>query len=363
MDRGEYSFLSLAKKYDNFAAPGFEITLGGTSLANSQYIVPRLEVELSSDGSAGGCSFSIVGQWDYATGKWINNAEKLVEVGKSLSVKGGYATKKEIFYGYVDDYTMDFRQEGTPVIQVSGMDGLGYLMSLREPIYAGQKEAAAVVREILNKSVTAGFAKSVTVGGLSGYKTPLVKEQVDDWKFLNLLAQRYGASLLNVDGEMIFDTVVEQAAPILTLEMGKGLDYFQKRVSLAHQVGKVEIWGRDVNQKAVKGVADSVSVGSGKSAAQLVGAIRKAVLREYSEFARTQEECEKLAKKRLNGIAMGLVSGRGRCIGIPELIPGRYIKIEDAGSKASGTYYLSKVRHIFTENGYVTEFEVKGAKV
>ena len=34
-----------------------------------------------------------------------------------------------------------------------------------------------------------------------------------------------------------------------------------------------------------------------------------AVLREYSEYARTQEECSRLAQNRLNSIAMGLVSG------------------------------------------------------
>ena len=362
MDQGAYTYQNLGKKYDNFTAPGFEITLGGTALANSKLIVPRLEVEITSDGGAGGCNFTIEGQWDYGTGKWNNDAEKLVEVGKSIVIKGGYATKKEIFYGYVDDYSIEFREDGIPAIQVSGLDGLGYLMSLREPIYAGKKKAAAVVKEILNKSVSAGFAKKVTVGNLSGYETPLVKEQVDDWKFLTLLAQRYGASVFNVDGEMIFDTVVERTSPLLTLEMGRGLEFFQKRVSLAHQVGKVEIWGRDVNQKSIKGIAENVTVGSGKSAKQLVGAIGKAVLREYSEFVRTQAECEKLAKTRLNGIAMGLVSGRGRCIGIPELIPGRYLKIEGAGSKASGTYYLSRVRHIFADMGYVTEFEVKGGK-
>lgn len=361
MDSGEYSYMSLAKKYDNFTAPGFEITLGGKPLTG-KLTIPRLEVEITADGGAGGCNFTIEGQWDYATQSWINGAEGLVEVGKNIVIQGGYTKKKEIFYGYVDDYTVNFQESGIPAIQVSGLDGLGYLMSLREPIYAGEKDASAVVTEILNKSLKAGFAKTVTVGGVEGYKTPLVKEQIDDWRFLTLLAQRYGASLFNVDGEMIFDTVIKRTAPILTLELGKGLNYFQKRVSLAHQVGKVEIWGRDVNQKPIKGVAESVSVGSGKSARQLVSAIGDAVLREYSEFARTQAECKKMAQQRLDGIAMGLVSGKGQCIGIPELIPGRYLKIEDAAGKASGVYFLSKVWHRFFEQGYLTEFEVRGGK-
>ena len=54
MDQGAYTYQNLGKKYDNFTAPGFEITLGGTALANSKLIVPRLEVEITSDGGAGG---------------------------------------------------------------------------------------------------------------------------------------------------------------------------------------------------------------------------------------------------------------------------------------------------------------------
>ena len=237
-------------------------------------------------------------------------------------------------------------------------------MSNREPLYAGQRKTAEIVKGILNKAVSAGFSKSVTVGTLTDFETPLVKEQVDDWRFLTLMARRYGASLLVVDGEMIFDTAIDNDKEILALTLGVGLNRFSKRVSLAHQVGKVEIYGRDVNQKPIQGTASSVTVGgSGKSAAQLVSAFKDACLREYSEFARTQNECQKLAQNRLNSLAMDFVSGEGECVGIPELIPGRYLKIEGSDSHTNGLYFLTKVRHSFSEAGYTTSFEFKGAKL
>ena len=363
MDQGSYSWTSLGKKYDDFVAPDFEISVGGKDLSPTKYRIPSLEVELTSDGTAGGCTFSLENQFDFENGKWTNSAADTIKAGAKLVVKGGYVQKKEIFYGYVDDYSLDFQGDSAPRITVTGIDGMGYLMSLREPIHAGKKKPAEIVRQILNKSVSAGFAKKVTVGSLSGFDTPLVKEQIDDWKFLNLLSQRFGMSLFVVDGEMIFDDVTSSTSPIMTLTLGQGLFSFRKRVSLAHQVGKVEVWGRDVNQKAVKGTVSSVTAGgSGKSAAQLVSALKDATLREYSEFARTQEECKTLAQRRLNGIAMGLVSGGGECIGMPELIPGRYIEIDGGDKQSNGTYFLSKVRHLFTDDGYRTSFEIKGAK-
>lgn len=363
MDQGSYTFDDLNKKYDRFSAPCYEITVGGKKLSESGITVTTLEVELSADGTAGGCSFVIDGQYNHEHSKWENKALDLIKPGAELAVRGGYVKDKEIFFGYVDDYTVEFQEDGPPRLTVSGLDGLGYLMSFREPYYGGKKKAAEIIKSILQKSVSAGFAKKVTMGRLPDFETPILKEQVDDWKFLNLMAARYGVTLFAVDGELIFDNVASKTSPIVTLSFGKGLMSFQKRVSLAHQVGKVVILGRDVNQKAIKGEASKVSIGgSGKTAAQLVSGLEKAVLREFSEFARTQKECEQLAQGRLDGIAMGFVSGGGTCIGIPELIPGRYIKIDGVDAKSNGTYFVTKVRHLFELNGYLTTFEIKGAK-
>ncbi len=364
MDQGSYLFEVLEKRYDHFRTPKCEVSINGNPLSKNKIAISSLEVELSADGTAGGCSFTIDGQYNYEHSKWENNALELVKPGAKISIRGGYAQgDKELFFGYVDDYTIEFQQDGPPRLSVSALDGLGYLMSFREPLYGGKRKAAEIVKSILQKSVSAGFAKKITMGTLPDFETPILKEQVDDWKFLNLMAQRCGVTLFTVAGEMIFDNVISRSSPILTLSIGRGLISFQKRVSLAHQVGQVEVWGRDVKQKAIKGTASRLSIGgSGKSATELVPDLSKAVLREYSEYARTQEECSRLAQNRLNSIAMGLVSGSGLCIGLPELIPGRYLKITGGDASSNGRYFITKVRHLFDENGYQTAFEIRGAK-
>ena len=363
MDQGTYTYASLAKKHDNFTAPGFEIQINGKDLPPGKYHIPSVEVEISATGTAGGCSFSIEGQYDYKNSKWVNDAASLIKPGAKIAVKGGYVERRELFYGYVDDYSLEFEQDGTPCIKVNGLDGLGYLMNMCQPFYAGEKKPKDIVQSILQKSKSAGYAKKITVGRLQGFETPIIKEQMDDWKFLRMMAERYGASLFAVDGELIFDTVITRTAPILTLTVDRSVRSFTRRVSLAHQVGKVEILGRDVNQKAIKGTAAKVTTGGdGKTAAQWVSGLKDAVLRERNEYVRTQKECELLAQNRLNAIAMGFVSGEGECIGIPELIPGRYIKIDGGDELTNGTYFLTKVYHRFTDEEYATGFEVKGAK-
>ena len=363
MDQGSYTYAALAKKYDNFTAPGFEIQIGGKKMAPGRYHIPGVEVEIRADGTAGGASFQIVGQYDYENSKWVNDAASLVKPGAKVSVKGGYVERKDLFFGYIDDYHTDYLSDGTPYIAVECLDALGYLMNMCAPYYAGKKKPKQIVEEMLKKSQSAGFAKKVTVGTLNGFETPVIKEEEDDWKFLRMMAQRYGASLFVVNGEVIFDTVTTKTSPLVTLTVGKSVYRFTKRVSLAHQVGKVEVMGRDINEKEVKGSVSRVTVGgSGKTASQWVSGLKDAVLRERSEYARTQKECETLAQNRLNSIAMGFVSGEGECVGIPDMIPGRYIKIDGGDKKTNGSYFLTRVVHKFTTDEYTTEFEVKGAK-
>ena len=363
MDTGSYTFKALSSKYGDFRGPSFSVKVDGTELDSSKMPIISLEVELNADGSAGGCRFAVESLYDHEKSKWINNLEKIIKVGAKLEVKGGYVKTEEIFYGYVDEFSLQHSGHGPPRLSVTGIDGFGYLMSCRQPIYGGQKQPQKVVEEILNKAVSAGYAKKKTVGSLSGFTIPIVKDRMDDYKYLRLLAERYCVNVFAVDGELIFDNVMKNSSSLITLTVGAGLLDFEKRMSLRGQVGEVEIWGRDVNQKFIKGSAKSVSVGgSGKSAVEYASGFKTAVLRLYNEYVRTEEECVKLAQAKLDSIAMDFISGRGVCVGLPELIPGRFITIEGIDGAVEGSYFVTKVLHRFSRRGYYSMFEVKGAK-
>lgn len=363
MDTGSYTFKALSSKYEDFRGPAFSIKVDGTELDSTQMPIISLEVELCADGSAGGCHFEVESLYDHEKGSWINNLEKTIKVGAKLEVSGGYVKKEEIFYGYVDEFSLQHSGHSPPRLSVTGIDGFGFLMSCQQPIYGGQKQPQKVVEEILDKAVSAGYAKKKTVGSLDGFTIPTIKEKMDDYRYLRLLAERYCVSVFAVDGELIFDNVVKNSSSLITLTVGAGLLDFQKRMSLRGQVGEVEIWGRDVNQGFIKGSAKSVSVGgNGKSATELAPAFKSAAIRQYSEYVRTEEECVKLAQSKLDTIAMNFVSGRGICVGIPELIPGRYLTIEGIDGAVEGSYFITKVRHRFSRDGYYSMFEVKGAK-
>lgn len=363
MDTGSYTMKALRTKYEDFASPAFVIKMGSKTLDSTVCPIQDLEVELCADGSAGGCKFTIGSEYDYEKSQWAGDLAKSIEVGAALEIQGGYVKKESIFYGYVDEYTVEYSGSEPPRITVVGVDGFGFLMNCQEPVYAGQKKPRQIIEEILSKATSAGFAKSVKVGAVDAVEVPPIKEQLDDFTYLKMLAERYCMSLLCVNGELIFDNVTGSTSPMLTLSAVTDLHSFQKRMSLKGQVGQVTVWGRDVNQKFIRGTADKVSIGgSGKSVTQLAPKFAKAVRREYSEYVRTEQECTKLAQARLDSLALELVSGEGSCLGIPELIPGRYIRIEGLDGEAEGSFFMSKVRHRFDRDGYTTSFEIKGAR-
>lgn len=364
MDKGSYTLKALRTKYEDFFAPSFSVKIAGKQLNSWEYSMMQLEVELCADGSAGGCHFTVGSEYDREQAQWLEELAKTIEVGAKLEVRGGYVKMEPIFYGYVDELTVNYSGKESPRISVSGMDGFGFLMNCQEPIYGGQKKPKQIVEDILGKAVTAGAATSKTVGALAESDVPPVKEQLDDFKYLRMLAERYCMNLICVNGELIFDSVINSTSPIITLSAFTDLIGFSKRMSLRGQVGSVTVWGRDVNQKFIQGTAGSVSLGGdGKTATQIASKFAKAVRREYCEYVRTEDECKKLAQARLDSLALDFVSGRGQCPGLPELIPGRYIKITDLDDDTAGSYFISKVRHRFdTKAGYVTYFEVKGAR-
>jgi phage protein D len=190
----------------------------------------------------------------------------------------------------------------------------------------------------------------------------LTQEGRTDAQFLHMLARRTGMQCAAIHGEINFMRMTANKTPIITLEYGKTLLSFKKRISLRNQVGKVKITSVDAKGQRIDAEVSSTTLSGSKSASSLDAAVKAAEIEEVDFLSVSKEELKKLAQNIYDGMALGFLSGSGECIGIPELIPGRYISIAGVDSEDNGEYFITEVKHIFSENGYKTTFSFKGAK-
>jgi phage protein D len=364
MDDGSYVYKDLEAKYGGFAAPSFTVKIGGTKLDGAKIPISSLSVDIDAGPGAGGCRFTIESQYDYERSKWEGELPGLVEVGKKIEIEVGYIKKKQIFHGFIDDYTIEYDASSAPRVTVSGIDAKGFLMSSAAVKYMSEKDASAVVNSLLDSCVQKSFASKKTVGSLPKFTAKLIQENQTDYAFLCYLAELFCVQFFVVNGEIIFKDVMSVTSPILTLTRGVGLLSFSKTLSLRRQIGKVTVTGNDTKAKAVSGSVKASSLGgSGSEASAKASGIGGAEITVHSEFVRSQQECKQLAQAIFNVRAQDFLSGGGRCVGIPELIPGRYIAIEGLDNRSSDKYYISKVTHEYgAASGYYTTFQVKGAK-
>jgi len=78
----------------------------------------------------------------------------------------------------------------------------------------------------------------------------------------------------------------------------------------------------------------------------------------------SQVEAGYRAEYLMEEISYRLGTLEAEFIGLPELIPGRFIKLTGLGTGPSNTFYLHTVRHIMdSERGYITKVTGKAASM
>ena len=286
MDKSKYKFESLEKKYDNFVAPAFELTVGGMKF-NAQIPVSDLRVDIDSGMGAGGCSFSIISLYDYKNSKFKENILDKVKVGASITIWGGYIKKEEIFFGFVDDFSVEFEADSPPKISVSGIDAKGFLMNAKTEKYMGEKKTDEIVKTMLNECVSKGYAKKATVGSVPAFNAQIIQEGMNNYEFLCFIAEMCGVSFFVVDGELIFDDVIGSTGSVLELTLGMGLQSFSKKLTLRKQVRKVIVyWIDPVTKKEIQGES---SKSGGKFACDIASGFGSVTEKISSMFAATPD--------------------------------------------------------------------------
>lgn len=187
-----------------------------------------------------------------------------------------------------------------------------------------------------------------------------------DLTFLMGRAWRIGYECFVEDGRLYFRKPPSSGTTV-TLEWGSDLLSFQPTMTLAEQVDEVTVKGWDMmKQEAIVGKATTgklyPAVGLSKNGAEqasVFGAGKKIIV---DQPVVSQAEADLLAEARLNEISGSFIQARGLAFRRPDIRAGQFVELKSLGSRFSGKYLVTSARHIYSDGGLQTEFEVRGTR-
>lgn len=359
--------------YD-FVHPVAYIDMGGKEINTSEedIIINDIKVELSAGYEASVATFRLYNVYDADEFNFkFDELKTQVLMGNSVKIQMGYLGAIEtVFVGFATSVAFGYESGKLPYIEVSAMDIKGLMMG---GCYASSCKAdyySAAVEEIFQRT---GYQKLKETGGVVGYqveKTPDAptgsgeKKETDytielvsesDYEFVVRAAKKFNFDFFVDRGMTIFRKAKSDNTNLATLGVGKGLISFHVEYSLTSVVGTVEARAMDVGAgKVISSTttfpASGAAISSGGKAKALVGNGKKVYI-DSTIHSKTHADARADALKEKMSYRLGHFDGE--CIGLPVVVPGRFIKITGLGVPADNDFYLTDVTHRYNNHtGY-----------
>jgi uncharacterized protein len=150
-----------------------------------------------------------------------------------------------------------------------------------------------------------------------------------------------------------------------TLEWGKTLISFSPTLQTARQVSEVVIRGWDPSGKtAIEEHATRADLPPSEIVRPSDLNITESSLAQKLEIVadhavQNRQEAKRIAIRTLRQLAQGLVEGRGKTVGLPDLRAGSKVQILGLGNPYEGIYLVTGTTHTIGDGGYTTDFTAR----
>ncbi|MGG1513807.1 hypothetical protein ABE504_00230 [Paenibacillus oryzisoli] len=358
LETSSFTYDDLAKKYKDFEAPAYLISVDGSKISDD-IAIDSLRVETTIDGTADSFSFRIMNAYDITNNeiKWIST----FTLGKAIDISLGYVDKfTAVFTGHITSVVAEFSAEGEFGLIVRGMD-ISYLMMKGTKSRSWNKKKYSDVVEEIAKT----YGLKTNVDATTTEFPALAQSNSNDYHFIQNLANLVNYDFFVVGKNLYFRKPLTATTAVMTLEMGKTINSLSIDMNLAEQLTEVVVRAWDNKElKVIEGKSASITKlgGNSKTGKDLLSSKGDFVEHMYTNVT-SQEEAKSYASAILNRRAMRLISGTGECVGIPEIRAGRYIKLSGVGKTFDQPYYITGATHIYDDEGYVTRFQLGGNAV
>lgn len=300
--------------------------------------------------------------------RWVDDAR--LRLGQEVQIKlrtseneSGSATP--VFSGQVTSVEVDMREDLVATLLLRCYDRSHLLQrgtKVRTFVQATDSDIASkIARE---------HGLQASVDATSQVHTQIFQDNISDYQFLMDRARAVGHVLLVEDRRLYFKKPENLPEGNVTLNYGVTLREFHPRLTVASQVKEVSVRGWDPKTKAAlvgqsgSSPFRSVAIGLGKRGSEMSGqafSTDPGQLLVTDQPVASQAEGDSLAKALLTQAWARDIRADGTAFLDPNIKPGIKLTVSKIGTKFSGKYFVTSVRHVFDAEGHIdTHFNVNG---
>lgn len=352
MNTSTVEFNTLIDKYDKFIAPSYEIFIEGKNFTKDKAIVSDIKVESTINASAGMCIFNVCNCYDYNKRSFNDEIKSMLKLGKKVKIALGYSNKNvPVFKGYIESLNFEFNENESPSIKVVCMDVMHILMQN----YALEQKnkdmsLSEIVAQILDKQKAYIDKKEIDRISSTGKN---IVQNISDYDFIRKIADANRFEFFALLGQVYFRKAKKVDTIITTLEFGKNIIYFNRETRYKNV--KVVVMGKDdINKKTTKG----------QTTKKVPNAHNGFISNKIIQLGNLDSDAkaEKRAEIEAENMLKNSYCANLECIGLPEIVQGRYIKLKNFDKEFDGKYYVTKVIHEFRSGYYTTSLNLSITK-
>lgn len=365
-----YEYEALKEKYGFFDEASIVIKVNDSELTNEKkgFPVGDVVIDLTSGYEASIAEFSIFDVYDLSQNEFLfERVKKYILIGSKVEIELGYRRATTlVFCGVITRVNFLYETEGIPCIRVSAMDVKGIMMAGSYDRQLKATNFSDAVTEILKRTAYEKLRNSGVITKITVEDTPdkrmehtetnnatnktieMVAES--DYEFVVKAGKRNNFEFFTECGNVIFRKAKSDQKILMEIDPTMGLRGFDISYDITGVVEKVIVRGMDVSKakviKSEKKFSNAISQGN-KAKAVLKGSQKVYIDSTISSKEEAQTRVESIMEK------MSYRYGSLNCelIGIPELMPGHFIRLFGLGTGANNKFYLTKVRHEYNLEG------------
>ena len=292
--------------------------------------------------------------------RWTES--ELFREGSDVEVKLGYHTDElqSVFSGEVTRLAPTFPDGGVPTLRVTAYGRFHRLTRSKRTRRFDDAKDFEIAQEVAE-----GVDLASVVEETATVRDYVLQRNQTDIEFLRELAERNHFVIRVIGNTLHFHKPHYDAAEACRLLWGRDLKSFEPTLNTANQVSRVIVRGWDpLAKEEIEGIAErgdqqvprNLGSGGPERAEEAFGDSTQVVV---DRSVGSVSEADELARAILNRTAETFITGRGSCVGRPEIQVDSVLRLEGLGRRFSGYYHVKSATHTLTQSGYLTSFEVR----